>query len=425
MKLSVYVTLPDASQVLAGTLDFGDVFPGVDYATTFTYSKSWLSHSAYFPLDPGSLNPATNPSKDNACFKSPHSLTRPLQVFHDSLPDDWGHRLLVRQRKLIGVRQQPPYLLREIGENSLGALSFFEPKVKPISKSTHAERVIDLNDLIDAAERFETGDENLDPEMERLFAAGSTPGGARPKVLAQSDNTHWIAKFPSKNKDNNLDVVGLEGACMRLALNAGLNVAAVRIELFPKGNVLLVERFDVTKQNGRNHMISLRTLCNERPGAVVLTYKEVMEEIKKRSVHPQDDVAMFFRQMTFNAVIGNTDDHLKNFAMIHDSEGYKLSKAFDLVPDVQDNKHHTLFFNMNGFTSGPELVDIGKSWEVKDAQQIVVEVCDAAMAFSSIAQLLKVEPGSIDKIAPGIEKRSCEYLTGISARTSKRRSVPA
>jgi len=415
MKLLVFVTLSDGTQVKAGTLDFGEVLSGGRYQTTFTYAAEWLKHPGFFPLDPESMNPETNKARDKNTFESA-ALSPPLSVFHDSLPDDWGRRLLVTQRKLEGVNQENPYLLKEMGATALGALSFLEPKpgtkrTKPVSKEICSAQVVNLDDLIEAAERFEAGDRQLDDQMLRLLSSGGSPGGARPKVLASSQGQQWIAKFPSKQKDNGIDVVGLEGTCMALALEAGIDAAKTKIQAFPRGNVLLVERFDLAASGGRNHMISLRTLCKETAGLYALRYKELMDKIRLHSCQPEADVSMFFRQMAFNAVIGNTDDHLKNFAMIRDVEGYKLSKAFDLVPDILEKKEHTLLFNLNPYTTGFELVEIGESWNVKSPKEIVLQVCKAAGDFRMTATSLGVSPASIEKFAPAIEERAASFMT--------------
>jgi serine/threonine-protein kinase HipA len=316
---------------------------------------------------------------------------------------------LVTERKLEGVYQESPYLLREIGHGALGALSFFEPGVKPLPKELHAEQVLRLDSLMAAAERFEAGDRRLDEPMLRLLASGGSPGGARPKALAADGQTQWIAKFPSRQKDEGLDVVGLEGACMALAGEAGLPAAKTEIRAFPSGNVLLVERFDLTPNGGRKHMISLRTLCREMPGAYVLRYKELMDRIRLHSCQPEADVALFFRQMVFNAVIGNTDDHLKNFAMLREAEGYRLSPAFDLVPDVLGKGEHTLFFNLNPFTNATELAAVGAAWGVKAAREAILRVCDAALRFGSTSQRMGVAAASIEKFAPVIEARAARF----------------
>lgn len=177
MKLLVFITLHDATQVTAGTLDFGEILPRGRYQTTSTSAREWLEYPAYFPLDPESMAPKTRAGKGVGAFTST-ALGPPLLVFHDSLPDDWD-RLSVTERKLEGVHQASPCLLREIGNGALGALSFFEPGVKPLPKEIHAEQVPRLDCLMAAAERFEAGDRRLDESMLRLLASGGIAGGAR------------------------------------------------------------------------------------------------------------------------------------------------------------------------------------------------------------------------------------------------------
>jgi serine/threonine-protein kinase HipA len=42
--------------------------------------------------------------------------------------------------------------------------------------------------------------------------------------------------------------------------------------------------------------------------------------------------------------IGNTDDHLKNFSMLHKETGFCLSPAYDLLPDIHGKRSHSLSF---------------------------------------------------------------------------------
>lgn len=41
-------------------------------------------------------------------------------------------------------------------------------------------------------------------------------------------------------------------------------------------------------------------------------------------------------------MIGNTGDHLKNFLMLHDDDGWHLSPAFDVTPNIGFNPEHVL-----------------------------------------------------------------------------------
>src|SRR5262249_38586077 len=148
------------------------------------------------------------------------------------------------------------------------------------------------------------------------------------------DSGEWIAKFPSVMRDGPHDVVGLEATCLELARHCGLVVPEARLQAVGRRRVLLVRRFDVTPSGGRLHMLSMKTLCKERPGVFVQDYSAVAQALEKYSATPAKDVAALYRHMVFNAAIGNVDDHLKNFWMLATSAGYRLAPAFDLVPDI-------------------------------------------------------------------------------------------
>lgn len=62
------------------------------------------------------------------------------------------------------------------------------------------------------------------------------------------------------------------------------------------------------------------------------------ESIKSASHDPDKDLRWLYQQMTFNALTGNTDDHLKIFPLIHKGRGYKLSPAYNLRPTSIETK---------------------------------------------------------------------------------------
>jgi len=403
MRLDVWLTLPDGMQTMIGELAFGDADGSGRYASGFRYTQAWAANRNAFPIDPESLLLATGNH-----FES-QNLFPPLAVFDDALPDDWGRRVLAADRKLPRREHAEPYLLREVGADGLGALAFCE-QGKPLQKLQPAS-VLDLADLLEAASRFEAGIPLEDERMRRLLAAGGSAGGARPKALLSADDGAWIAKFPSRLKDGRYDVVGLEAAAMVLAAHAKLLVPQTRLEVIGAKKVLLVKRFDITEQGGRAHMISLRTLCKERPGTYILSYREVADRIRKHSADPAEDVARFYRQTVFNAMLGNTDDHLKNFWMINAGAGYRLSPAFDLIPDVAEKGEHTLCFDL-AFTP-PLKVDwlkIGKLWGVSGAPSIIEEVAEAMSAFEALARNFGVPQENIAAIKLDIEKRRMQCL---------------
>lgn len=400
--LPVWVTLPDGRTLAVGTLACSGPDEAGRFESEFAYDDGWLRDRDCFPLDPLSL--PLGAGRFHA-----RQLEPPLAVFDDALPDDWGRELIVRSRRLPHRQQGAPYLLKVMAEHGLGlgALSF--------SESSRSNRLplpaarTSLARLAVAAERFEAG-LGVDADvLQALFAAGSSPGGARPKVLVRDRGGEWIAKLPSSRRDGRFDVAGLEATGLDLAARAGLRVPEHRLTTLgtTRRRALLVRRFDVTPADGRRHMISLRTLCKERPGICALSYTEVAEAVRRASAAPQQDVDQLFRLMTFNAALGNTDDHLKNFWMVHDDAGYRVSEAFDLLPDVGERREHCLAFEYARVApTRAELTAVAGRWGVRDAASIIDAVVGGVAAFAAVAKSRRVPKANIDEIGSDIGRRA-------------------
>lgn len=339
----------------------------------FRYSKDYLGHPAAYSLDPVSL-----PFGENS-FPVDHPGV--FSAFLDSLPDDWGKRLLVRKHNLPRGRQNFPEMLLALGSSGLGALSYAESK-RPLPPATESS-ILTLDRLVYEAELFEAGASN-DADIAHLLSAGSSPGGARPKALVYDpeQDRFYLAKFPS-SKDS-VDVVRIEAATMSLAAKAGLIVP--RTSLIQCGNkpVLLVERFDVM-DIGRRHMVSMQTLLKAE-GYYQCRYKDLLDMVRMVSADPAADSGLLFRQMVFNAVIGNTDDHLKNFWMTcAPTEGWRLSPAFDLVPDIREAREHILFFDLGGYHPGKKALEkLGRTWGVSKPADIVEEAYVALQPWRDV-----------------------------------------
>ncbi len=387
-RIEVWITL-DGSQVLAGEMvcEINDNGRG---RGAFRYAPDYLKTAGAFALDPISL-----PLREEE-FNIEHPGV--FGVFEDSLPDDWGRRLLVRKHRLPLHQQNLPNLLLALGYAGLGALSY---AVKGTHQQTSAEAsVLYLYQLVKAAEAFERGDKS-NADINLLLGAGSSPGGARPKALIYDEHAdeHCLAKFPSI-KDH-VDVVRIEAATMNLAEKAGLDVPETKLVECGSRPVLLVKRFDILPQ-GRRHMVSLQTLL-KATGYYQARYADMLRVVRKVSDDPQVDSARLFRQMVFNAVMHNTDDHLKNFWMTCTrDEGWRLSPAFDLVPDIGQRGEHVLFFDLDPVYPGrANLVRMGRSWGVSGAADIVEQVFSA------------VSPWREAYLACGVAQKDIERFTEI------------
>lgn len=100
----------------------------------------------------------------------------------------------------------------------MGALSYgTNDEVQLKKEAVDGRNLVELQRL---AARFEEDATAVDNEMALLFQAGSSPGGARPKVLIKDQKTSYLAKFPSVR--DQFDVVALEAATMELARQGGV-----------------------------------------------------------------------------------------------------------------------------------------------------------------------------------------------------------
>ena len=304
----------------------------------FRYTPEFLNREDIFALDPLHLPLSPEPVASGNPQTGIHS------VFEDSLPDAWGRAILCRRHNVPRHRQHPAHLLELLGSEALGALVYTRAKHW---ENEHASAALpELAELAAAADRYELEPNAPIDELMRLFMAGSSPGGARPKVLVRDTaDGHWIAKLASIR--DNFDMVRVEAASLATAREAGIVIPEFRVEELGERAALLVRRFDVTDGGGRNHVVSMQTLLGAQH-FYNLGYADMADVVRRISDAPGQDLHMLFRQAAFNALLGNTDDHLKNFAMMHGEKGWDLTPAFDLLPDVNDNREHVLHFGLAG-----------------------------------------------------------------------------
>ena len=398
MMLTVWLTLPAAEVVKIGELAINDPDARGALDGQFRYTPEYLENPKAFPLDPLHL-PL---SADIFDADRPHAGVH--GVFEDSLPDDWGRRLLVRRYKLGRKDQRIPQLLRLIGNQGLGALSYME-KGRPDLKTTGVP-IRHLQELALLVERFEQDKTVDDDELSLLFQAGSSPGGGRPKALVKDESGAYLAKFASAR--DQLDVVSLEAAAMELGRRAGIETADTRLLALGSRKCLLVKRFDINEAGGRNHLISMQSLL-KADGYYYAGYSDLAEVIRHVSTQPGQDLQRLYRQMVFNVMIGNTDDHLKNFIMLHNDEGWGLSPAFDLVPNIGFSREHVLRI---GYDNRPPdlgtLLQEAGHFGLKRRQQtleVIMEVHEAVSEWSAVFATCNVPKRDAESIGRDISRR--------------------
>ena len=320
----VWAWLPGTTEpVVAGLLT------SVDRQLQFTYGRSYLARNTAIPLYTPEL------PLENGPLPLLNGLDMP-NCIRDAAPDAWGRRIILnrkfgaRGKDIDPIELDELTFLLESGSDRVGALDFQESaeRYMPRDKSNAS-----LEELLTSAERVEKGIPLTD-ELGRALLHGTSIGGARPKTTIMSDDKKYIAKFSSQN--DLYSVVKAEYIAMRLATEAGLKVAPVRMERAAGKDVLLVERFDREKINGawtRKMMVSALTLLelDEMMGRYA-SYENLATIIRHRFTEPKETLHELYSRIVFNVLCGNTDDHARNHAAFWDGTRPTLTPAYDICP---------------------------------------------------------------------------------------------
>ncbi|MGK5087795.1 HipA domain-containing protein [Bdellovibrionota bacterium FG-2] len=257
----------------------------------------------------------------------------------DGSPDAWGRRVLINRKfSVIGSAidefqlDELTYLL-ESGSDRIGALDF---QLSPTHYEPRSASNVTLEELLASAERVEKG-VALTPELDMALHYGSPIGGARPKALIEDGNKKYIAKFASTS--DVYSIIKAEFVTMRLAKLAGLDVAPVSLKKAAHKDVLLIERFDrVHMKNGwqRRSMLSALTLFElDEMMARYASYEKFAEIIRYSFKDASLTLKELFQRLTFNVLVGNTDDHARNHAAFWDGQMLSLTPAYDICPQAR------------------------------------------------------------------------------------------
>ena len=390
---------------LIGTLYVNVVKGGESYS--FAYDDQWLKKTNLsVHLDP-ELMPYTGRQ-----YPSGKSI---FGLFADSSPDRWGRVLMNKRERIVAEKEgrkpaklyDSDYLLGVYDETRMGGLRFkSNPDGAFLSddKTTAAPPWATLRSLEEASRNFENDESGLAEKwLQQLIKPGSSLGGARPKAtVVDPENQLWIAKFPSKNDEN--DTGAWEMVAHDLAKLCGLTVPEAKLEKFSAlGSTYLVKRFDRIG-NKRVHFASAMTLLGKTDGASAAdgsSYLDIAAFIKANGAKPKADLIELWKRIVFNMAITNTDDHLRNHAFILTPTGWVLSPLFDVNPVPYGDE---LSLNVN---EDDNRVDIELA-----VQTAVLFGIGRSDAQAYAAQLLETVRENWDKIAVkyGLSRREIEEM---------------
>ena len=332
----VYDDFSCSEPLLMGTL-YVNVIKGVE-SYSFEYNNEWLKKTGLMmTLDP-ELLPYSG--------RQYPSGKKIFGVFADASPDRWGRVLMNKRERILAEKEgrkpsklhDSDYLLGVYDETRMGGIRFKLNLDGPFlsdDKETAAPPWAALRTLEEASRHFERDETGLSEKwLKQLIKPGSSLGGARPKAtVVDTQGQLWIAKFPSRNDEN--DTGAWEMVAHDLAVLCGLNVPEAKLEKFSSlGSTFLVKRFDRIGKK-RVHYASAMTLLGKTDGASAAdgsSYLDIAAFIKSYGAKPKSDLMELWKRIVFNMAITNTDDHMRNHALILSGKGWRLSPLYDVNP---------------------------------------------------------------------------------------------
>ena len=332
-----------------------------DQRSLFEYDTEWIATGFsispfYLPLKTGLLTARAEP------------FGGLFGVFDDSLPDGWGK--LLTDRWLITKGIKPATLsvldrLSLVGDTGMGALTY-----RPAQNDSSSGAIHSISFFDDEVQKILNDD--YTGSFEELFNKAGSSGGARPKVMLRIDGQEWLIKFRASSDPADMGIT--EYKYSLLAKKCGIEMTETH--LF-EGKYFGVSRFD--RESGmRIHMHSAAGLLYASHRFPSLDYTDLLKATLALTRNITE-VEKVFRQMVFNILIGNKDDHAKNFSFLYNSEHWQVSPAYDLLPSDGINGNHTTTVNGKGNPALSDSIAVAKavSFPVKTGNRIIQEVKEA------------------------------------------------
>jgi len=346
-----------------GTLALTPMRPHV---CAFEYTNEWLQNGFSIspfelPLSAGVKTAEYKPFEGN------------FGVFNDSLPDGWGQLLLHRYLLTKGINSLNLSILEQlclVGSNGRGALEYRPDRsiVNEPQYSTFAQLALE-------ADRILQDDEYTGGQIEELVTRGGSPGGARPKIFMHADGKEWLVKFRARYDKK--DIGRQEYHYALLAQKCGIQMPEVRLfdnEWFG------VERFD--RKNGKKvHVVSAAGLLRADYQLPCMDYKHLFQ-LTSALTHSMIEMERLYRLMVFNVLIGNRDDHAKNFSFIYENGTWSLSPAYDLLPCGTIDDYHT--------TSVDDNPNPGRADVIRLAEKVGLSQHMATIIWNEVEQLILI-----------------------------------
>lgn len=293
----------------------------------FQYDKQWLQYHGNYPICP-QIPLQTEKQIDG-------SSKRYIQWFFDNLLPEEGARALLA--KDIKADEADSFgILAITGAETAGAITLTKRDSGNIEGSVQILSIEDINSRIEKLPDIPLNNK----ESKRMSIAG-----AQHKMLVIKDGNKFLepgGSIPSSHilkpehskPEQYWQTVRNEWFVMNLAREVGLNVPNTYVYYFPEP-AYIIERFDrkgVYPEQSRLHALDgCQLLGLSRTAKYSQSNVEQLRSFSENLRGKGIVKLAIFNWAIFNAIVGNTDAHLKNLSCLVTANGLVLSPIYDLI----------------------------------------------------------------------------------------------
>jgi len=269
-----------------------------------------------------------------------------------------------------------------------------------------------------------------------LAGGGSAAAGVQPKVALGRSSEGWHAARDGHPSTHLLKPVPPDARrdahaqvwVMHLAREVGLIAYDVWLEEFGDVPAIVVERYDrevhgmsVTRRHQEDaaQALSLAWEGDQKfewagAGASYRAIAGLLDRDRAVSATSTSDRERLLAQLVFRTLIGDTDGHAKNHALLHDERGsVRLSPLYDATPVVVYGSGAVLALEVDGqrllsHVGAEQMVREAERWGIAagTAREVVLDltarVLDAARTLPAPVEVAAHLPGYVTRAAASV-----------------------
>ena len=334
----------------------------------------------------------------------------------DSLPDTYGRALFDRWLALTGrTSGNPIESLCYLGKRCMGALEF-EPA---IDTGYNPQQRFEIDSLVDVAREALSAKAsfgvNLNDDRKAAIAEilrlGTSAGGQRAKAIIAYNKATGEVRSGQIEAPAGFDyfIIKLDGVSAKAGFRETENYGRLEYSFYKLATACGIDMAECSliEENGRAHFLTRRfdreggrkihmqTLCGLAHYDFHLhrgySYEQAFNVMRALRL-PYSSAREMFRRMVFNVVVRNQDDHTKNISFLMGEDGkWRLSPAYDMGYAYNSQGDWTVQHQMsvNGKfddISRADLLAFGNANGIKDALEVIDQVCEVAARWPEMAR---------------------------------------